>query len=185
MQLALKSPEVLNQCKYIVKVDCDVFINAKRFIRLIRNLPSSPLLYGGHNWDIKERPMVVSRDPASKWSFTREEFPAECFNSYMSGGVYFLSDKLATLLPYTIIHQKDGNGELEAFPSTYLPPRPAIFRVEDVFLGNMIGTLGPDVVFLHVPNIFTDWKAEDCRRTIGVHGIKDPDILARGYSIYG
>jgi Galactosyltransferase len=185
VQLALKSPEVLNQCKYIVKVDCDVHINAKKFIRLIRNLPSSPLIYGGHNWDIKERPMVVSRDPTWKFSFTREEFPAESFNSYMGGPLYFLSDKLATLLPYTVIQQKYGNGELEAFPSTYMPPRPAIFRLEDAYLGNMIGTMGPDVLFFHVPNIITDWNSENSTRTIAVHGIKDPDTLARGYSIYG
>ena len=185
VQLALKSPEVLNQCKYIVKVDGDVFVNAKKLIRLIRNLPSSPLIYGGWNWDIKERPMVVSRDPNWKFYFSREEFPAECFNSYMGGGLYFLSDKLATLLPNTILQQKDGNGELEAFPSTYKPPRPAIYRLEDAYLGNMIGTMGPDVVFLDVPNIMTDWAAENSKRTISVHGIKDPALLARGYSVYG
>ena len=70
-----------SQCKFIFKIDDDVYVRPRRLIAMIRRLPNFPL-YGGYMYDQRKRRMAVVRNVTDKFSFTREEFPNMYFEPY-------------------------------------------------------------------------------------------------------
>lgn len=184
VNLMFKNPILLDQCRYIVKVDSDVYIRADRFTHLIRRLPNARPIYAGYYYDQKKRTMPVPRDLANKFSFTHEEHPEELFPPYIGGPVYLMSNSVALSLPYTIIRLLNHYGEVEEIPSTYTPDRPAIYRLEDVYMGILIKSMVPAVTFLHIAKFILDYDHVRASAQVALHNVKDPAIMARGHAMF-
>lgn len=185
VNLMFKNPKLLNQCRYIVKLDSDVYIRADRFTQVIRRLPIARPIYGGYYYDQKKRIMPVPRDASNKFSFSLEEHPDMLFPPYIGGPVYFISNSVALRLPYTIIRFESDNGEIEEIPSTYTPDRPAIYRLEDVYMGLMIKSMVPDVTFWHVPKFILDHDHIRQEAQVALHNVRNPMVMAKGQTLLG
>ena len=181
VNLMFKNQIFLNQCRYIVKVDSDVYIRADRFTQVIRRLPIARPIYAGYYYDQKKRKMPVPRDLTNKFSFTHEEHADKLFPPYIGGPVYLVSNSVALRLPYTIIRVLNDYGEVEEIPSTYTPSRPAIYRLEDVYMGTLIRSMVPTVTFLHIPKLILDHDHARAKAQIALHNVRDPMIMARGH----
>jgi hypothetical protein len=178
-----KWPTVINECKYIVKSDDDIHIRAKKFTSMIRNLPDIPL-YGGFVYDRVNRTSGVSRDVTNRHSFTFEEIPYPVFDPYAGGPLYFMSSSVARIIPYNLIGIPRGNGEMEYIPDTYVQPLPPLFKLEDAFLGSLIGKMSrDDVTFWHIDNFFASCT-EPTKSAIAIHGIKDLRMIRDGKWIF-
>ena len=183
--LMFKSPEVLNKCRFIVKVDSDVYVRAARFTAVIKGLPTRYPIYGGYYYDQKIRVMPVPRNMSYKFSFTEEEHPQKLFNPYVGGPLYFLSNSVASRLPYTVIQTVNEQGEVVNVPSTYTADRPAIFRLEDVFMGSLVGSMIPKVTFVHIPKFITDFDHSRQKHMVALHNVRDHNTLAQGHKTFG
>jgi hypothetical protein len=183
VNLMFKNPILLNQCQYIVKIDSDVYVRADRLTRVIRRLPHASPIYAGFYYDQKKRTMPVPRDPANKFSFTLEEHPDELFPPYIGGPLYLISNSVALRLPYTISSLRNDDGEVEEIPSTYTPDRPAIYRLEDVYMGTLIKSMVPTVKFLHIAKLILDHDHVRAKAQVALHNMRDPKIMARGHEL--
>ena len=183
--LMFKSPDVLNKCKFIVKVDSDVYVRAARFTAVIKALPTRYPIYGGYYYDQKIRVMPVPRNESNKFSFTIEEHPKELFNPYVGGPLYFLSNSVASRLPYTVIQSSSERGEVENIPSTYTVDRPSFFRLEDVFMGFLVGSMIPKVTFVHIPKFITDFDHHRQKHMVALHNVRDHGTMAQGHEMFG
>jgi Galactosyltransferase len=183
VNLMFKNPMILNQCRYIAKIDSDVYIRADRLTRVIRRLPNAHPIYAGFYYDQKKRTMRVPRDPAYKFSFTLEEHPDELFPPYIGGPLYLISNSVALRLPYTINSLLNDYGEVEEIPSTYTPDRPPIYRLEDVYMGTLIKSMVPTVIFLHIAKLILDHDHVRAKAQVALHNMTDPMIMARGHEL--
>jgi hypothetical protein len=185
VSLMLKWPTILNQCRYIVKLDEDVYVRARRFTNMIRNLPTSLPIYGGYYYDQKKRRMPVNRTVTDKFSFTHAEFPRPFFDPYVGGPIYFIANSVALRLPYDILRIPRGDGDEDCVPDTYLNPlRPVTYRLEDVYMGSIIGRMKPDVVFWHIPKLITEYNHERQKDQIALHRVKNSTIMRRGKELF-
>lgn len=183
--LMFKSPDVLNKCQFIVKIDGDVYVRAARFTSMIKRLPTGYPIYGGYYYDQKIRVMPVPRNASNKFSFSEEEHPNRLFNPYMGGPLYFLSNSAALRLPYTIIESSNELGEVINVPSTFTANRPPIFRLEDVFMGYIVATMVPKVTFIHIPKFIHEFDNVRQRHMVALHNVRDPTIMAQGRKKFG
>jgi hypothetical protein len=168
----------------LVKLDEDVYVRAKRFIKVIRNLPLFEPIYGGYYYDQKKRVMPVSRDKNDKFSFTPEELPDKNFNPYVGGPIYFMSNSVAIRLPYKIVRFSRGE-DIEEVPDTYLGVRPAIYRLEDVYMGYLIAKMKPEVTFWHVPKFILDFDHVRGGAQVALHNVRDPEFMLHAKELLG
>ena len=183
--LMFKSPDVLNKCRFIVKVDSDVYVRAARFTAVVKGLPTRYPIYGGYYYDQKIRVMPVPRNMSYKFSFTEEELPEKLFNRYVGGPLYFLSNSVALRLPYTVIESFNKRGDVVNVPSTYTADRPSFFRLEDVFMGSLVASMIPKVTFVHIPKFIADFDHSRQKHMVALHNIRDHDTMAQGHKIFG
>jgi hypothetical protein len=186
VSLMLKWPTIVNQCRYIVKLDEDVYVRAQRFTNMIRNLPIFLPIYGGYYYDQKKRRMPVNRTISDKFSFTYTEFSRPFFDPYVGGPIYFISNTVALRLPYSILRIPRGDGDEDYVPDTYLNPlRPVTYRLEDVYMGSIIGRMKPAVVFWHIPKLITEYNHPRQKDQIALHRVKNLTIMRRGKEHFG
>ena len=186
VSLLFKTPSVLNQCRYLVKLDEDVYVRAERFTSMIRGLPVSLPIYGGYFYDQKKRTMAVNREVGNKFSFTLEEYPNFYFNQYVGGPIYFMTNDVALRLPYKVLKFTRSNGDEEYVPDTYLDPnRPVIYRLEDVYMGYLIGTMEPKVTFWHIAKLILDFDHKREKAQVALHNVREPNVMIHGKEILG
>lgn len=186
VSLMFKWPTIVNQCKYIVKVDEDVYIRAERFTNMIHSLPDSLPIYGGYYYDQKKRVMPVNRTVTDKFSFTLEEFPRPFFDPYVGGPIYFMANTVARRLPYDILKVPRRDGGVDYVPDTYLNPlKPVTYRLEDVYMGSLIGRMKPKVVFWHISKLITEYNHKRQKDQIALHSIRDPATMIKGKELLG
>jgi hypothetical protein len=130
--------------------------------------------------------MAVNREVDNKFSFTREEYPNPFFNPYCGGPIYFMANDVALRLPYEIIRFPKSNGDVELVPSTYLDPnRPVIYRLEDVYMGYLIGTMRPNVTFWHIAKLILDFDHKREKAQVALHNVRDVNVMLNGKEILG
>ena len=158
-----------SRCRIVVKIDDDVYVRVRRFVAMVRRLPSFEL-FGGYVFDQRKRVMRVVRreqEPTNKFSFTRAELPQDLFAPYAryvrqlastcvvsalpdvatlspypsrrSGPIYFMSLSVAARLP-PLGSVANGTGD-------------PLARLEDVYVGKLVASMAPPVAFWHVPKV--------------------------------
>jgi Galactosyltransferase/Bacterial protein of unknown function (HtrL_YibB) len=124
----LKWPTIINTCKYIIKVDDNVHIRAKKLSTVLRTLPPNEKIYGGEI-HAQKKDSGLSRYSGFVFKSSRVSN-----TPYAGAAVYIMSNAVAVGLPYILVEV--GR---EYVPSVYLiRPLPKIFSIENVYIGNMI-----------------------------------------------